>query len=155
MWSRGSDPSARGTNAERGPPHVSHLRCGRPHAHRSELLARGGGPADAAWGGAGAARPPRRLASVEMAGREPLRAPGLAHMASEALMVVRDATNTHRFLRARLAILRLVTIIVDVGETAAMFVLERDAPGSGFDDVGARCLGVHAADRSARECRFL
>src|SRR4051794_1680610 len=62
--------------------------------------------------------------------------PGWAHLASEARMVIGGATHTHRFLRARLVFLLLATIVIDVVATALMYLLERDAPGSDFDDVG-------------------
>jgi hypothetical protein len=77
-----------------------------------------------------------------MADREPPPVPGLAHMVSEVRMVIRGTTHTHRFLRARLAYLLFVTILVDLVATAAMYLFERDARGSDFDDLGGALFWV-------------
>jgi hypothetical protein len=65
-------------------------------------------------------------------------------MAAEVRMVVRGESHTHRFLRARLTFLVAATLLVDAVATAAMYVLEHDHPGSGFDDPGGALFWVSA-----------
>jgi hypothetical protein len=73
-----------------------------------------------------------------------MREPGLAQMAGEVRMVLRGATHTHRFLRARLAFLLFVTLAVDVVATVLMYLFEHDARGSDFDDLGGALFWVSA-----------
>jgi hypothetical protein len=65
-------------------------------------------------------------------------------MAAEVGMVLRGESRTHRFLRARLTFLALATLLVDAAGTAAMFLLERDAAGSGFHNLGGALFWVSA-----------
>ena len=63
---------------------------------------------------------------------------------TEARMVLRGESHTHRFLRARLTFLIAATLVVDAVGTTAMYLLERDHPRSGFDDVGGALFWVSA-----------
>jgi hypothetical protein len=69
---------------------------------------------------------------------------GMGHMASELGMVVRGASRTHRFLRARVTFLVVATLMLDAVATLAMYLLEHDRPGSGFDDLGGALFWVTA-----------
>ncbi len=69
---------------------------------------------------------------------------GMGHMASELRMVVRGESRTHRFLRARLTFLVVATVMLDALATVAMYLLEHDHPGSGFDDLGGALFWVSA-----------
>jgi hypothetical protein len=68
----------------------------------------------------------------------------MGHMVSEARMVVRGATHTHRFLRARLTFLIASTLLVDAVATLLMYWFEGDAKGSDFDDLGGALFWVSA-----------
>ena len=65
-------------------------------------------------------------------------------MATEVRMVLRGESRTHRFLRARLTFLAGATLALDAVATAAMYMLEHDRPGSGFDDLGGALFWVSA-----------
>ena len=65
-------------------------------------------------------------------------------MATEVRMVVRGESRTHRFLRARLTFLVAATLVLDAVATVAMYLLEHDHRGSGFDDVGGALFWVSA-----------
>ena len=65
-------------------------------------------------------------------------------MGSELRMVVRGETHAHRFLRWRLMFLLLATLLLDVLATVAMYLLEHDHRGSGFDDLGGALFWVSA-----------
>ena len=68
----------------------------------------------------------------------------MAHMAAEVRMVLRGASRTHRFLRARLSFLLGATLLLDAVATAAMYMLEHDHRDSGFDDLGGALFWVSA-----------
>jgi len=68
----------------------------------------------------------------------------MGHMASELRMVVRGESHTHRFLRARLSFLLVATLALDAVATVAMYWLEHDHRGSGFDDLGGALFWVSA-----------
>jgi hypothetical protein len=70
--------------------------------------------------------------------------PGMGHMATEVRMVLRGESRTHRFLRARLTFLIGATLLLDAVATVAMYMLEHDHRGSGFDDVGGALFWVSA-----------
>ena len=70
--------------------------------------------------------------------------PGMRHMATELRMVVRGASRTHRFLRSRLSFLLVATLVLDAVATVAMYLLEHDHRGSGFDDLGGALFWVSA-----------
>jgi hypothetical protein len=72
------------------------------------------------------------------------QAPTLGHMRSEARMVVRGTTRTHRFLRARLTFLIASTLAVDAIATLLMYWFEGGSRGSGFDDLGGAFFWVSA-----------
>jgi hypothetical protein len=69
---------------------------------------------------------------------------GMGHMATEVRMVLRGESHTHRFLRARLTFLVGATLALDAIATVAMYVLEHDHRGSGFDDLGGALFWVSA-----------
>jgi hypothetical protein len=69
---------------------------------------------------------------------------GMRHMGSELRMVVRGETHAHRFLRWRLMFLLLATLLLDAVATVAMYLLEHDHRGSGFDDLGGALFWVSA-----------
>jgi voltage-gated potassium channel len=75
---------------------------------------------------------------------EDMPPPGMGHMATEVRMVVRGASRTHEFLRARLTFLAGATLALDVLATLAMYMFEHDHPDSGFDDVGGALFWVSA-----------
>jgi hypothetical protein len=68
----------------------------------------------------------------------------MRHMGSELRMVVRGETHAHRFLRWRLMFLVLATLLLDALATVAMYLLEHDHRGSGFDDLGGALFWVSA-----------
>jgi hypothetical protein len=68
----------------------------------------------------------------------------MRHMGTEVGMVLRGDSRTHRFLRARLMFLVLATLVLDGVASLAMYLLEHDAPGSGFDDPGGALFWVTA-----------
>ena len=51
-------------------------------------------------------------------------------------MVARAASPTHQHLRARLAVLAICTIALDLVASVAIFILERDQPGTGITSYG-------------------
>lgn len=63
-------------------------------------------------------------------------APLLRSAADEALKVARAASPTHQHLRARLAVLLMTTLIVDVIASLAILHFERDEPGTGITNLG-------------------
>jgi hypothetical protein len=65
-------------------------------------------------------------------------------MATEARMVLRGESRTHRFLRARLTFLAGATLLLDAVATVAMYLFEHDDRRSGFDDVGGALFWVSA-----------
>jgi hypothetical protein len=67
-----------------------------------------------------------------------------AHMGAELVKVIRGATRTHRILRSRVLTLFLATLALDAVATVLMFLLEHDAKGSGFDDLGGALFWVSA-----------
>jgi hypothetical protein len=73
-----------------------------------------------------------------------IRGLGMRHMGTEVGMVLRGESRTHRFLRARLMFLVLATLLVDAVATFAMYMLEHDQPGSGFNDPGGALFWVSA-----------
>ena len=70
--------------------------------------------------------------------------PGMRHMGAEVRMVIRGESLAHRLLRSRLMFLLGATLLLDGVATALMYVLEHDARGSGFDDVGGALFWVSA-----------
>jgi len=70
--------------------------------------------------------------------------PTVAHMGREARMVVRGETLTHQFLRARLTLLIVLTLVVDAVGTVLMYWFEAGAKGSDFDDLGGALFWVTA-----------
>jgi hypothetical protein len=70
--------------------------------------------------------------------------PGMGHMATEVGMVLRGESRTHQFLRARLTFLVGATLLLDAVATVAMYLLEHDHRGSGFDDLGGTLFWVSA-----------
>jgi hypothetical protein len=70
--------------------------------------------------------------------------PGMGHMATEVGMVLRGESRTHRFLRARLTFLAGATLLLDAVATIAMYLLEHNHRGSGFDDLGGALFWVSA-----------
>jgi hypothetical protein len=69
---------------------------------------------------------------------------GLRHLRSEARMVLRGASSTHRLLRSRLVVLGVSTLLLDAVATFLMYVFEHAQRGSGFDDVGGALFWVSA-----------
>jgi len=69
---------------------------------------------------------------------------GMGRMATEVGMVLRGESRTHRFLRARLTFLAGATLLLDAAATVAMYLLEHDHRGSGFDDLGGALFWVSA-----------
>ena len=65
-------------------------------------------------------------------------------MGAELVKVIRGATHTHRVLRSRVLTLFLATLALDAIATLLMFLLEHDAKGSGFDDLGGALFWVSA-----------
>ena len=59
-------------------------------------------------------------------------------------MLIRGDSLTHRFLRARLAMLAVATLVVDAVATVAMYLLEHDKQTSGFHDLGGALFWVSA-----------
>jgi len=70
--------------------------------------------------------------------------PGMAHMGAEVRMVLRGESRTHRFLRHRLMTLLVATVGLDLVASLLMYMLEHDARGSGFRDVGGALFWVSA-----------
>jgi hypothetical protein len=70
--------------------------------------------------------------------------PGMRHMGTEVRMVIRGESLAHRLLRSRLMFLLVATLLLDAAATAGMYMLEHDAPGSGFDDLGGALFWVSA-----------
>ena len=68
----------------------------------------------------------------------------MGHMKTELAMVIRGESRTHRFLRSRLAFLLLTTLALDAVATVAMYLLEHDAPGTGFHTVGGALFWTSA-----------
>jgi hypothetical protein len=60
----------------------------------------------------------------------------IAEPMGEVMMVARGMTPAHRHLRSRLAILLVVTVVLDLVASATIFLLERHAPGTGIATVG-------------------
>jgi ABC-type phosphate/phosphonate transport system permease subunit len=65
-------------------------------------------------------------------------------MATEARMVLRADTLTHRFLRARLTFLIASTLVVDAVATVLMYWFEAGDSRSGFDNFGGTLFWVSA-----------
>ena len=59
-------------------------------------------------------------------------------------MLVRGDSLTHRFLRARLTLLLVATLVLDAVATVVMYLLEHDKPDSGFHDFGGALFWVSA-----------
>ena len=70
--------------------------------------------------------------------------PGMRNMGNELRMVVRGESHAHRFLRWRLMVLIVGTLLLDAVATVAMYLLEHDEPGSGFHDWGGALFWVSA-----------
>jgi hypothetical protein len=70
--------------------------------------------------------------------------PGIRRLRTEVRMLLRGESRTHRFLRARLTLLTVATLVLDAVGTVGMYLLEHDAPGSGFDDIGGALFWVSA-----------
>jgi hypothetical protein len=68
----------------------------------------------------------------------------MGQMANEVRMVLRGESRTHRFLRARLTFLAGATLALDAVASAAMYMLEHDARGTGFHTVGGALFWVSA-----------
>lgn len=68
----------------------------------------------------------------------------MRHMGTEVRMVIRGESLAHRLLRSRLMFLLVATLLLDAAATAGMYMLEHDAPGSGFDDLGGALFWVSA-----------
>jgi len=79
-----------------------------------------------------------------MADMREMPPPGMGHMATEVRMVLRGESRTHRFLRARVTFLAGATLLLDAIATVAMYMLEHDDRGSGFDDLGVALFWVSA-----------
>jgi hypothetical protein len=79
-----------------------------------------------------------------MADMREMPPPGMGHMATEVRMVLRGESRTHRFLRARVTFLAGATLLLDAIATVAMYMLEHDDRGSGFDDLGGALFWVSA-----------
>src|SRR5215210_4053952 len=79
-----------------------------------------------------------------MADMREMPPPGMGHMATELRMVLRGESRTHRFLRARVTFLAGATLLLDAIATVAMYMLEHDDRGSGFDDLGGALFWVSA-----------
>jgi hypothetical protein len=73
-----------------------------------------------------------------------MQSEGMGHMATEVRMLVRGESRTHRFLRARLTFLVAATLLLDAVASVAMYLLEHDQSGSGFDDLGGALFWVSA-----------
>jgi hypothetical protein len=69
---------------------------------------------------------------------------GMGHMKTELAAVIRGDSRTHRFLRSRLAFLLLTTLALDAVATVVMYLLEHDAPGTGFHTLGGALFWVSA-----------
>jgi hypothetical protein len=65
-------------------------------------------------------------------------------MGTEVRMVIRGESLAHRLLRSRLMFLLVATLLLDAAATVAMYALEHDEPGSGFDDWGGALFWVSA-----------
>jgi hypothetical protein len=65
-------------------------------------------------------------------------------MGNELRMVMRGESHAHRFLRWRLMVLIVGTLLLDAVATVAMYLLEHDEPGSGFHDWGGALFWVSA-----------
>ena len=65
-------------------------------------------------------------------------------MGTEVRMVIRGESLAHRLLRSRLMFLLVATLVLDAVATAAMYALEHDKPGSGFDGWGGALFWVSA-----------
>ena len=72
------------------------------------------------------------------------QAPTFGHMRSEARMVLRGSSRTHRFLRARLTFLLASTLLIDAVATVLMYWFEAGNKSSGFDDLGGAFFWVSA-----------
>ncbi len=72
------------------------------------------------------------------------QSPTWGHMRSEARMVLRGSSRTHRFLRARLTFLIASTLLIDVVATLLMYWFEGGNKSSGFDDLGGAFFWVSA-----------
>lgn len=57
-------------------------------------------------------------------------------LASDVWDVLRAASPTHLHLRNRLSTVLLLTLIVDVAGSTAMYLVEADAPSTGLHDFG-------------------
>jgi hypothetical protein len=69
---------------------------------------------------------------------------GMGGVATEAVMVLRADSRTHRFLRTRLAFLLAATLLLDAVATVAMYLLEHDHRRSGFHSLGGALFWVSA-----------
>ena len=72
------------------------------------------------------------------------QAPTFGRMRAEVRMVLRGATRTHRFLRARLTFLIASTLLIDAVATVLMYWFEAGNKSSGFDDLGGAFFWVSA-----------
>jgi hypothetical protein len=79
-----------------------------------------------------------------MAEMHDMQRPGVGGMATEAVMVLRADSRTHRFLRARLTFLLGATLLLDAVATGAMYALEHDHRDSGFHSLGGALFWVSA-----------
>jgi hypothetical protein len=68
----------------------------------------------------------------------------MRNMGNELRMVMRGESHAHRFLRWRLMVLIVGTLMLDAVATVAMYLLEHDEPGSGFHDWGGALFWVSA-----------
>ena len=68
----------------------------------------------------------------------------MRQMGTEVRMVIRGESLAHRLLRSRLMFLVVATLVLDAVATAAMYMLEHNARGSGFDDLGGALFWVSA-----------
>lgn len=65
-------------------------------------------------------------------------------MGNELRMVVRGESHAHRFLRWRLMVLIVGTLLLDLVGTVLIYLLEHDEAASGFHDWGGALFWVTA-----------
>ena len=70
--------------------------------------------------------------------------PGMRNMGNELRMVVRGESHAHRFLRWRLMVLIVGTLMLDLVGTVLIYVFEHDEAASGFHDWGGALFWVTA-----------
>ena len=70
--------------------------------------------------------------------------PGMRNMGKSFGWFVRGASHAHRFLRWRLMVLIVGTLLLDAVATVLMYVLEHDESASGFHDWGGALFWVTA-----------